>query len=50
MRTRYSRMHDISMMKDRSLSKQICSMCPWPIIKDKLQYINKGETMIINLQ
>jgi hypothetical protein len=38
MKIGYSRMHDVSMMKDRSLFKQLCShMIMTDFLEDKLQ-------------
>jgi hypothetical protein len=41
MKPEYSRMHDVIMMKDRSLYKQHCMHMVTTDFEDKLQKINK---------
>jgi hypothetical protein len=50
MRTRYSRMHDVNMMKDRSLLSTFAAWVHDQLSNINYNKINKGESMIINLQ
>jgi hypothetical protein len=50
MKTGYSRMHDVSMMKDRSYLSKLAACVHDRLSKINYNKINKGESMLTNLQ